>query len=85
MAPSPAIWRLAARRRRPTLDIQAASTHTKPDSSLQVGTIEAFIPAGALLNLYGLLPADASDDVRHDAYGQRWHRTARRRTPVERG
>jgi hypothetical protein len=44
----------------PTLDIQAASTHTTADGSPQLGTIEAFIPSAALANLYGLLPEDAA-------------------------
>lgn len=44
----------------PTLDLQVASTHTTPDGAPQLGTLQAFIPAAALLNLYGLLPADAS-------------------------
>jgi hypothetical protein len=44
----------------PTLDLQVASTHTQPDGTPQLGTLQAFIPAAALLNLYGLLPADAA-------------------------
>jgi hypothetical protein len=44
----------------PTLDIQVASTHTKADGSPQRGTLQAFIPAAALVNLYSLMPADAS-------------------------
>jgi hypothetical protein len=44
----------------PTLDIQAASTHTRADSSPQLGTVQALLPAAALLNLYGVLPADAT-------------------------
>ena len=43
----------------PTLDIQAASTHLKSDGSLQKGTLQAFLPAAGLVNLYGVLPADA--------------------------
>ena len=43
----------------PVLDLQAGSTHTRSDGSLQRGTVQAFLPAGALQNLYGLLPADA--------------------------
>ncbi|MFI5496750.1 hypothetical protein [Actinoplanes sp. NPDC051859] len=42
----------------PLLDIQAASTHLTSSGELQRGTIEAFLPAGALLNLYGVLPTD---------------------------
>jgi hypothetical protein len=44
----------------PTLDIQASSTHTTSDGALQHGTIQAFIPAATLLNLYGILPGDAT-------------------------
>jgi hypothetical protein len=44
----------------PLLDIQAASTHRTSLGALQKGTIEAFLPAGALLNLYGVLPSDAA-------------------------
>ena len=44
----------------PTLDIQASSTHTKSDGSPQLGTIQAFLPAATLLNLYGVFPSDAT-------------------------
>jgi hypothetical protein len=44
----------------PTLDMQVASTHTKSDGTPQLGTLKALIPAAALLNLYGILPADAT-------------------------
>jgi hypothetical protein len=44
----------------PTLDIQAASTHRRVDGTPQYGTVQAFLPAGALINLYGVLPADAA-------------------------
>jgi hypothetical protein len=44
----------------PSLDVQVASTHTKADGTPQLGTLKAFIPAAALLNLYGLLPGDAA-------------------------
>ncbi|MCA1832170.1 MAG: hypothetical protein ABR548_01800 [Actinomycetota bacterium] len=44
----------------PTLDIQAASTHTTSEGSPQLGILEAFIPAAALVHLYGVLPADAN-------------------------
>ena len=44
----------------PSLDVQVASTHDKADGSPQLGTLKAFIPAATLLNLYGLLPADAT-------------------------
>lgn len=43
----------------PLIDIQAASTHLRSDGTLQQGALEAFLPAGALLNLYGALPSDA--------------------------
>jgi hypothetical protein len=44
----------------PSLDVQVASTHTKADGTPQLGTLKAFVPAAALLNLYGLLPGDAT-------------------------
>jgi hypothetical protein len=44
----------------PLLDIQAASTHLTSLGELRKGTIEAFLPAGAMLNLYGVLPTDAA-------------------------
>jgi hypothetical protein len=44
----------------PSLDLEMISTHTKPDGSPQLGTMEAFLPSAALLNLYGILPADAT-------------------------
>jgi hypothetical protein len=44
----------------PTLDIQAASTHERVDGTPQYGTVQAFLPAGALINLYGVLPTDAA-------------------------
>ena len=44
----------------PSLDIEVASTHTKSDGTPQLGTLEAFLPASALINLYGVLPADAA-------------------------
>lgn len=43
----------------PTLQMQVASTHTKSNGTPQLGTLKALIPAAALLNLYGILPADA--------------------------
>jgi len=42
------------------LDIQVASTHTRSDGTPQLGTLKAFLPAAALLNLYGVLPSDAA-------------------------
>lgn len=44
----------------PSLDVQLSSTHTKADGTPQLGTIEAFIPSAALLNLYGILPSDSA-------------------------
>lgn len=44
----------------PSLDLQMISTHTKTDGTPQLGTMEAFLPSAALLNLYGILPADAT-------------------------
>ena len=44
----------------PTLEMQVASTHTKSNGTPQLGTLKALIPAAALLNLYGILPADAT-------------------------
>lgn len=44
----------------PTLNIQASSTHTMSDGTPQLGTLKAFLPAAALVNLYGMLPADAA-------------------------
>lgn len=44
----------------PQLDLQAASSHLRPDGSPQLGTVQAFLPASTLQNLYGLLPADAA-------------------------
>ncbi len=44
----------------PALEMQVASTHTKSNGTPQLGTLKALIPAAALLNLYGILPADAT-------------------------
>ena len=44
----------------PSLDLQMASSHLAADGSLQQGTLQAFLPALALTNLYGVLPSDAS-------------------------
>ncbi len=46
----------------PSLDIQLASTHQRADGTPQLGTLQAFLPAAALLNLYGVLPADAASE-----------------------
>jgi hypothetical protein len=48
----------------PTLEMQVASTHTKSNGAPQLGTLKALIPAAALLNLYGILPADATTAFR---------------------
>jgi hypothetical protein len=48
----------------PTLEMQVASTHTKSNGTPQLGTLKALIPAAALLNLYGVLPADATTAFR---------------------
>jgi hypothetical protein len=44
----------------PTLDLQIASSHLAADGSLQHGVLQAFLPAGALTSLYGMVPADAA-------------------------
>lgn len=44
----------------PSLDVALSSTHLRADGAPELGTIEAFIPEAALLNLYGLLPGDAA-------------------------
>lgn len=44
----------------PTLDLQIASSHTAADGSPQRGVLQAFLPAGALTSLYGVVPADAA-------------------------
>ena len=44
----------------PSLDIQMASTHMNAAGAPQLGTLQAFIPAAALLHYYGVLPADAA-------------------------
>jgi hypothetical protein len=43
----------------PTLQMQVASTHMRSNGTPQLGTLKALVPAAALLNLYGILPADA--------------------------
>ncbi|HZO37512.1 MAG TPA: hypothetical protein VFB41_11635 [Solirubrobacteraceae bacterium] len=44
----------------PTLDMQIASSHLAADGSPQRGILQAFLPAGALTTLYGVVPADAA-------------------------
>ena len=44
----------------PTLDLQMASPHLRADGSPQRGVLQAFLPSRALLDLYGVLPADAA-------------------------
>ncbi len=44
----------------PVLDLQIASAHLQSDgSTLQTGSMKALLPAQSLLNIYGVLPADA--------------------------
>jgi hypothetical protein len=44
----------------PSLDVELASTHLRSDGTPELGTLQAFIPAASLLNLYGVLPTDAT-------------------------
>lgn len=44
----------------PTLDLQIASSHLAADGTPQTGVLQAFLPASALLNLYGVVPEDAT-------------------------
>ncbi len=44
----------------PVLDLQIASAHATPAGALQTGELNALIPAQSLVNLYGVLPSDAS-------------------------
>lgn len=44
----------------PALEIQMASTHTNAEGAPQRGTLQAFIPAAALIHYYGVLPVDAT-------------------------
>jgi hypothetical protein len=44
----------------PALDLQIASSHLASDGSAQHGVLQAFLPAGALTTLYGVVPADAA-------------------------
>lgn len=44
----------------PTLDLQIASSHLATDGTPQTGVLQAFLPASALLNLYGVVPEDAT-------------------------
>jgi hypothetical protein len=43
----------------PTLDMEMASAHLLSDGSPTHGTLQAFLPATTLLDLYGVLPTDA--------------------------
>ncbi len=44
----------------PVLDLQVASAHLQSDGlTLQTGSMKALLPAQSLLNIYGVLPADA--------------------------
>lgn len=42
----------------PTLDMELASAHLSADGSPTRGTLQAFLPESALLDLYGVLPGD---------------------------
>jgi hypothetical protein len=53
----------------PSLDMQISSTHENADGTPQLGTLEAFIPSAALLNLYGILPTDAATAFRTTRLG----------------
>jgi len=44
----------------PVLDLQMASAHLTAAGAPQTGELRALIPASSLLNLYGVLPADAA-------------------------
>lgn len=44
----------------PTLDMQIASSHLTSSGAPQRGVLQAFLPAGALTTLYGVVPADAA-------------------------
>ncbi|MFM7247410.1 MAG: hypothetical protein ACKO2Y_08090, partial [Actinomycetota bacterium] len=44
----------------PVLDLQIASAHLRPDGSAQTGRMQALLPAQSLINIYGVLPADAT-------------------------
>ncbi|PHX81372.1 MAG: hypothetical protein CK540_03130 [Thermoleophilia bacterium] len=44
----------------PVLDLQMAAAHFRADGSIQTGQMKAVLPAQTLLNIYGVLPADAA-------------------------
>ena len=44
----------------PLLTVKASSTHLRSDGSAQLGVVQAFIPSAAIVNLFGVLPADAA-------------------------
>lgn len=44
----------------PLLTVKASSTHLRSDGSDQLGVVQAFIPSAAIVNLFGVLPADAA-------------------------
>lgn len=44
----------------PALDMQIASSHLTSTGALNTGRLKAFLPSQTLLNLYGVLPSDAS-------------------------
>jgi hypothetical protein len=45
----------------PLLTVKASSTHLESDGTTpQIGVVQAFIPSAAIVNLFGVLPADAA-------------------------
>lgn len=44
----------------PLLTVKASSTHLMSDDAPQLGVVQAFIPSAAIVNLFGVLPADAA-------------------------
>lgn len=59
--------------RGPLLTVKASSTHFKSDgTTLQRGVVQAFIPSAAIVNLFGMLPADAASafTVARDVTGE---------------
>ena len=44
----------------PVLDLQMAAAHLRADGQVQTGQMKAVLPAQTLLNVYGVLPADAA-------------------------
>lgn len=46
----------------PLLTVKASSTHLESDGTPQLGIVQAFIPSAAIVNLFGMLPADAASN-----------------------